>query len=185
MPNKSKISFLIPLLIFITIAVFLAVGLSLNPRHLPSTLIGKIAPSFTLDQLYRADKKISPSDYLGQRWILNVWASWCVGCRVEHPILNQLAKSTDILIVGLNYKDDPNTAQKWLAERGNPYDVIAKDITGDAGIDWGVYGAPETFVIDENGLVIYKHIGPLDVNVVQQELLPLFSSAQSPANSSQ
>ncbi|NND00961.1 MAG: DsbE family thiol:disulfide interchange protein [Gammaproteobacteria bacterium] len=173
--GKANLKFLIPLLAFAVMVALLGYGLTLNPRDLPSTLINKPAPSFTLEQLYTPGSTISPEDYLGQRWLLNVWASWCVGCRVEHPLLNDIAHKTNIPMLGLNYKDQPDQARQWLADRGNPYGKIAKDLTGNAGIDWGVYGVPETFVIDENGVVIYKHTGPLDAQVLRDEILPLFS----------
>ncbi|NND81918.1 MAG: DsbE family thiol:disulfide interchange protein [Gammaproteobacteria bacterium] len=178
--SSRTLRFGIPLLVFLVIAVFLGVGLTLNPRELPSSLIDKPAPAFKLNLLEQPDLAFTPSDLQGQRWLLNVWASWCVGCRVEHPLLNQLALNTDIPMVGLNYKDNPDNARRWLAERGNPYSKIPMDIEGDAGIDWGVYGVPETFVIDENGFIIFKHTGPLDVRAVEQEILPLFSLSTTP-----
>lgn len=174
--GKVSLKFLLPLIIFISIAIFLGIGLTLDPRALPSTLIGKPAPSFALEQLYVSDSLISPQDLKGQRWLLNVWASWCVGCRVEHPLLNEIAEKTDIAMLGLNYKDDPSDAKHWLEQRGNPYTFIAKDLAGNAGIDWGVYGVPETFVIDEQGIVIYKHTGPITVTSLNQEILPLFDT---------
>lgn len=170
--------FLIPLFLFLAISVLLGVGLTLNPRELPSTMINKPAPPFSLKLLYAPEESFSPSDYMGQRWILNVWASWCVACRYEHPLLNDIANRTTIPLVGLNYKDEPSAARKWLLDRGNPYRKSPMDIAGDAGIDWGVYGVPETFVIDEQGLVIYKHTGPITAEIVNQEILPLF--AQTP-----
>lgn len=171
-----KLQFLVPFIVFISMAAFLAIGLTLDPRDLPSTLIAKPAPSFTLERLYSADEVISPNDLRGQRWLLNVWASWCVGCRVEHPLLNEIAEKTSITMLGLNYKDDPKNAKRWLEQRGNPYDFIAKDLAGNAGIDWGVYGVPETFVIDEQGIIIYKHTGPITVKALNEEILPLFST---------
>lgn len=174
--KKRNYRYLFPLLGFLTIATFLGIGLTLNPRDLPSTLIDKPAPAFSLQRLHNVDTSFSPDDLKGQRWLLNVWASWCVGCRVEHPLLNQLAQRTDIIMVGLNYKDDPNEARQWLTERGNPYSIIPMDIEGDVGIDYGVYGVPETFVIDEQGNVIYKHTGPLTVTAVEQDILPLFNT---------
>lgn len=173
-----------PLIAFITLALFLGIGLSLNPRDLPSTMIGKVAPAFDLPLLKTQGTKtvsktqFQPSDLIGQQWILNVWASWCVACRVEHPLLNELARKTDITLVGLNYKDKTNEAKQWLAERGNPYAYIPQDNLGDAGIDWGVYGVPETFVIDSNGKVIYKHTGPVNAAIVNNEILPLFQGVQ-------
>jgi len=169
-----KFKFLIPLIAFLSVAVMLGIGLTLNPRELPSALLDKPAPEFTLALLSKPSDSFSPSDYQGQRWILNVWASWCVACRTEHPLLNQLGRDTDIPLVGLNYKDKPLEAQQWLDQRGNPYDKIPMDISGDAGIDWGVYGVPETFVIDEQGRIIYKHTGPISTQIVEQQILPLF-----------
>ena len=171
--GKVNIKFLLPLVAFISIAVFLGIGLTLNPRDLPSALINKTAPPFDLKLLSAPDQSFAPADMKGQRWLLNVWASWCVGCRVEHPILNQIANNTDIFMVGLNYKDDPTAAKQWLSDRGDPYDAIPLDIQGNVGIDWGVYGVPETFVIDENGIVLYKHTGPLNASSVE-EILSFF-----------
>ena len=179
--NKGKINikYLAPLIAFLAIALLLGVGLTLDPRNLPSALINKPAPTFNLELLANPNETISPNDLKGKRWMLNVWASWCVGCRVEHPILNEIANNTDIYMVGLNYKDDPSDARQWLADRGDPYDKIPMDIAGNAGIDWGVYGVPETFVIDEDGIVIYKHTGPLDASSVE-EILSLFSTVKEP-----
>ena len=157
-------------------AILLGIGLTLNPRDLPSTFINKSAPEFSLALLSKPQTKFSPSDYQGQRWILNVWASWCVACRVEHPLLNQLANNTNIPLIGLNYKDQAHDAKQWLDDRGNPYIKIPMDISGDAGIDWGVYGVPETFVIDEQGIIIYKHTGPISAQILEQQILPLFAS---------
>lgn len=171
---KLKFSSLAPLLVFIVLAIFLGVGLTLNPKDLPSSLINKPAPHFELPRLYETNKAFTPAQLTGKRWLLNVWASWCVSCRVEHPLLNQLASSTSIPLVGLNYKDTNDKAIQWLAERGNPYDYIPVDQKGDVGIDWGVYGVPETFVVDESGVIIFKHTGPLNPKVIQDEILPLF-----------
>lgn len=173
--NQSRWTFLFPLLCFLVLAALLAISLTLNPRDLPSTLINKPAPNFELTRLYQ-NTMFSPHEMRGQKWILNVWASWCAGCRVEHPLLNQLAQQTSIPIIGLNYKDSADNAKQWLTQRGNPYAAIPVDDQGDVGIDYGVYGVPETFVIDEQGKVIYKHTGPLSVKALNQELLPLFES---------
>lgn len=173
--KKLKLKFLVPLLAFLGMTVFLVIGLTLDPRHLPSTRIDKPAPPFELQLLDQSGSIFSPKDLLGQRWLLNVWASWCVGCRVEHPLLNQMAEESNIFMVGLNYKDDPADARRWLQQRGNPYRKIPTDINGDAGIDWGVYGVPETFVIDEAGIIVYKHTGPLTVDIVNQQIKPLFN----------
>lgn len=177
-----RASYLVPLMVFLALATLLGVGLTLNPKDLPSTMIGKPAPDFKLNLLHTPESVFSPSDYLGQRWILNVWASWCVACRYEHPLLNEIANRTNIPLVGLNYKDDPQEARAWLAQRGNPYAKSPMDTAGDAGIDWGVYGVPETFVIDEQGRVIYKHTGPITAEIVNQEILPLFAGETTEQN---
>lgn len=163
----------LPLAAFVVLVVFLAIGLQLDPKKIPSPLIGKLAPAFELPDLYDTNKTISPASMKGEIWLLNVWASWCVSCRAEHPILNELARNNpELKLLGLNYKDTVAAGQKWLAQRGDPYTANAFDEAGRAGIDWGVYGVPETFVIDENGIVRYKHTGPLDWQSVQQDLLP-------------
>ncbi|MGE4659701.1 MAG: DsbE family thiol:disulfide interchange protein [Arenicellales bacterium] len=169
----KSLRFLAPLLIFIVVAVFLAVGLKLDPREVPSPLIDKPAPQFELPRLLQMGGVVSTADLRGEVWLLNVWASWCVACRVEHPLLNDLAAKRLIRIVGLNYKDAPADARTWLREFGNPYDIIAVDRQGEAGIDWGVYGVPETFVIDRSGVIRYKHIGPLDAKVLNETIVPL------------
>ena len=167
--------FLFPLAAFVAIAILLGVGLTMNPRAIPSTKINKAAPDFTLPLLSEPQQSFSPSELIGQRWVLNVWASWCVSCRVEHPSLNQLAKS-GANIVGLNYKDEVGKARQWLVERGNPYIKSPVDAEGLVGIDWGVIAVPETFVIDEKGVVIFKHTGPVNEQMVQNDILPLLSS---------
>ena len=172
---KIQTAYLMPLIIFIVMVVFLAIGLTLNPRQLPSQLIDKPAPEFTLPIL-QSDQSFNVTDMRGKVWLLNIWASWCAECKVEHPLLNQLAEQTDIAIIGLNYKDDNNAAIKWLEQRGNPYKVVAVDINGSTGIDWGTYGVPETFVIDEQGIVRFKHIGALTANIVRQDILPWFKT---------
>ena len=179
--NKGSISlrYIWPLVAFIAIAIFLGIGLTLDPKHIPSSKIGKPAPSFSLPLLSNPDKRFSPQELLGQRWLLNVWASWCVGCRIEHPILNELADKTNITMVGLNWKDSVQNAQNWLHERGDPYLLSTSDLAGDVAIDYGVYGAPETFIIDEQGMIIFKHIGPLTAEVVNANILPLLSPNQA------
>lgn len=164
--------FLLPLSIFIVLAAFLGIGLRLNPREVPSPLIGKPAPAFKVAQLHDAGKTISPEDMRDKVWLLNVWASWCVACRQEHPILVELAKRNVVPIVGLNYKDGRDVAQQWLRELGDPYQVSAFDADGRIGIDYGVYGVPETFLIDRQGIIRYKHIGPVTVKAVEESILP-------------
>jgi len=165
--------FLIPLGLFLGLLVFLAVGLRLNPREIPSPFIGKPAPAFALSQLHAPDKTIGPPDMAGQVWVLNVWASWCVSCRVEHPVLMDFAKSGVVPVVGLNYKDGRNEGSQWLREHGNPYLVSAFDADGRVGIDYGVYGVPETFVIDKKGVIRMKFTGPLTREAIGSKLMPL------------
>ena len=158
---------------------FLAVGLKLDPRKVPSPLIDKPAPAFTLPLLDSPDKSFSPQDYAGRVWLLNVWASWCGACRIEHPLLNEFAKKhKGVPIVGLNYKDESVAAKRWLQSLGNPYQLSVVDQEGLAGIDWGVYGVPETFLIDANNIIRYKVIGPVSAESIEQELLPRIRQLQ-------
>lgn len=173
--------FAIPLIVFIVLAVFLAIGLSLNPREIPSPLIDKPAPAFTAAKLHATTETLSPIDLKGRVWLLNVWASWCISCRAEHPVLNQFARQKAVYIVGLNYKDETSDAKNWLDQLGNPYDVSVIDQDGRIGIDWGVYGVPETFIIDKNGLIRYKHTGPITVDDLENKLLPLITQLQGEA----
>lgn len=157
-----RLKFILPVALFGVLIAFLAIGLSKNPREIPSALIDKKAPSFTLPRLFREDERISlPQELAGKTWILNVWASWCAACKDEHPVLLELARTSDIPLVGLNYKDSRQAAMQWLADHANPYALVAVDRTGDVGIDYGVYGVPETYVIDGGGHIRYKHTGPL------------------------
>ena len=171
--------FLLPLGIFIALLIFLGVGLRLNPREIPSPFIGKPAPDFNLAQLHEPDKTISPRDMAGQVWMLNVWASWCVSCRVEHPVLMDFAKANVIPVVGLNYKDGREDGIKWLVDSGNPYLLSAFDNDGRVGIDFGVYGVPETFIIDKKGVIRMKHIGPLTPEAITQKILPLIKELKN------
>ena len=165
--------FLLPLGIFAVLVLFLAVGLRLNKSEIPSPFIGKPAPTFQLPQLHEPGKTISPQDMAGQVWLLNVWASWCVSCRVEHPVLMDLAKQGVVPILGLNYKDEREDGARWLQQFGNPYLLSAFDADGRVGIDYGVYGVPETFVIDKRGVIRLKHIGPVTTEVINDKFLPL------------
>ncbi|MCB1926421.1 MAG: DsbE family thiol:disulfide interchange protein [Rhodocyclaceae bacterium] len=165
--------FLWPLAIFLALVGFLAVGLNLNPREVPSPLIDKPAPQFSLPVLHKPDMTLSRDDLMGQVWLLNVWASWCVSCRQEHPLLVELAKAGIVPIYGLNYKDDRNAGLKWLNEHGDPYTASIMDADGRIGIEYGVYGVPETFVIDKQGVIRHKHIGPITPQALQEKLLPM------------
>ena len=163
----------IPLLIFAVLLGFLAVGLSLKPREIPSPLINKPAPAFSLPSLDAPEQKIAAQDLRGKVWILNVWASWCVACRIEHPLLVEFSKSGTVPIYGLNYKDKRDDAIRWLVNFGNPYTRSLSDIDGLVGIDFGVYGVPETFVIDKQGVIRMKHIGPVTPEVLRDDIIPL------------
>lgn len=165
--------FVIPLVVFAILVGFLFVGLGLNPREVPSPLVDKPAPAIQLAQLHAPEKSFTLADMKGRVWLLNVWASWCVSCRDEHPFLMELAKENTIPIVGLNYKDKRDDAVKWLAQFGNPYRLSIVDADGRTGINFGVYGVPETFVIDRDGVIRYKQIGPLSAEKWQQTILPL------------
>ncbi len=165
--------FLLPLGIFVVLVVFLAVGLGLNPREVPSPLVGKPAPAFELPQLHQPTERFSPKDMQGKVWLLNVWASWCVSCREEHPVLVKLAESKAVPIYGLNYKDQREDALRWLKQFGDPYVMSIADIEGRVGIDYGVYGVPETYVIDKAGVIRYKQIGPVTTEVLDAKILPL------------
>jgi cytochrome c biogenesis protein CcmG/thiol:disulfide interchange protein DsbE len=165
--------YLIPLGIFIVLVVFLAIGLGRDPREVPSPLINKAAPTFRLPQLKEPSKTFSAEDLRGKVWVLNVWASWCVSCRDEHPLLIEYAKTGAVPIYGLNWKDKREDALAWLGELGDPYVLSATDIEGRVAIDYGVYGAPETYLIDQSGVIRYKHIGPVTPDVWQDKFLPL------------
>ena len=165
--------YLIPLVIFIVLAVSLAIGLTRDPHELKSVLINKPAPAFRLPQLKAADKMISNEDMRGKVWLLNVWASWCVACRDEHPYLIEYAKSGVVPIYGLNYKDRREDALATLDELGDPYTVSAVDFDGRVAIDFGVYGAPETYVIDQGGTIRFKYVGPMMPDVWKEKILPV------------
>ena len=168
-----KAWYLVPLAIFIAMLGFLGVGLKLDPREVPSPLIDKPAPVFRLQTLASPSRLMSPADMRGQVWLLNVWASWCGGCREEHPVLVELAKTRAVPIYGLDYQDQPDDARRWLANFGNPYAAVVADPDGRTGIEYGVYGVPETFVIDKAGVIRYKQIGPITPKALQETILPL------------
>ena len=173
-----KLKFFLPLAAFVAVACVLGIGLGLNPREVPSPYIGKPAPAFSLPQLHQPQKRLAAADMRGQVWLLNVWASWCVACRVEHPLLVELSRQNKVPIYGLNYKDDPRNALEWLRQFGDPYTASISDRDGRVGIDYGVYGVPETFVIDKAGIVRHKHIGPVTPEVWERDLLPLVRQLQ-------
>jgi cytochrome c biogenesis protein CcmG, thiol:disulfide interchange protein DsbE len=171
--------YLLPLVVFLIMVGFLFAGLGLNPRQVPSPLIDKPAPVFQLQQLHDPEKILSSEDNLGKVWLLNVWASWCVACRDEHPLLVQLANAGIVPVYGLNYKDERSTALQWLKNFGDPYAVSVVDPEGRVGIDYGVYGVPETYVIDKKGIIRHKQIGPVTVKSMEETILPLVNELQS------
>ncbi len=163
---------LIPLLLFAAISVFLYRGLSNDPRLIPSPLIDKPAPAFSLPRLDDGGPW-APEAMSGQVWLLNVFGSWCAACVVEHPVLTSVARDHGLPIVGLAWKDRPEASRAWLARHGDPYAVVVSDLPGNVAIDFGVYGAPESFLIDKSGHIRYKHVGPFDEQIVRTTLLPL------------
>jgi cytochrome c biogenesis protein CcmG/thiol:disulfide interchange protein DsbE len=165
--------YLVPLALFAVLLGFLAVGLNLNPREVPSPLIDKPAPAFSLPRLDDPAKTLSRDDLAGKVWMLNVWASWCVACREEHPLLVDFARRSPVPIYGLNYKDQRGDALNWLARYGNPYAASLHDLKGLVGIDFGVYGVPETFIIDKQGVIRFKQIGPVTPQVLRERIEPL------------
>jgi len=175
--------FAVPALVFVAIAAFLLLGLFRDPQKIPSPLIDKAAPAFDLPRLVTTDGadpgRLSSADLAARPYILNVWASWCAPCLQEHPLLLDLAKRRLAPVVGIDYKDEPAHARAWLARHGNPFDAVASDRDGRAAIEWGVYGVPETFVVDAAGLIRYKHIGPLTREVVDRDLVPLIQRLSS------
>jgi cytochrome c biogenesis protein CcmG/thiol:disulfide interchange protein DsbE len=165
--------YIVPLIIFVALGLLLAYGLNLDPRRIPSPLIGKSLPAFSLTTVADPARKVSRDDLRGRVYLLSVWASWCVACREEHPLLNELTSRKAVTIIGLNYKDKREDALRWLGALGNPYELSLSDQDGRLGIDLGVYGVPETFVIDKQGVIRYKQIGPMTPEVWEQQLAPL------------
>jgi len=176
--------YLIPLVIFMALIVLLWKGLSLDPRNIPSPLVGKPAPAFNLPQLYKKGEMISTEDMKGKVWVLNVWASWCVSCRAEHKVVTDFVNKDGVDVLGLNYKDFGteeygNAAIRWLKQFGNPYSQIAIDADGRTGINWGVYGVPESFVVDKKGIIRHKFTGPLHQKDVDETLAPLIKKLRA------
>ncbi|PWB30096.1 DsbE family thiol:disulfide interchange protein [Pseudomonas sp. SDI] len=162
----------LPLAVFLLVAVFLYRGLYLDPAELPSAMIGKPFPSFSLPSV-QGDRTLTQADLEGKPALVNVWGTWCVSCRVEHPVLNKLAEQ-GVRIYGVNYKDDNAAALKWLAEFHNPYQLDVRDEQGTLGLDLGVYGAPETFFIDAKGVIRHKYVGVIDETVWREKLAPIY-----------
>jgi cytochrome c biogenesis protein CcmG/thiol:disulfide interchange protein DsbE len=171
----------LPLGLFAVMLVFLGIGLGLNPREVPSPLIGKPAPEFRLARLDDPTVSVGSDELHGQVWMLNVWASWCTPCQQEHPLVVDIARRGLVPVYGLNYKDNGAAARQWLARLGDPYAATVVDADGRVAIDFGVYGVPETFIIDREGLVRFKHTGPLTPEVVRTRIEPLLESLRDPA----
>ncbi|MBC6440126.1 MAG: DsbE family thiol:disulfide interchange protein [Rhodospirillales bacterium] len=174
-----RLLFAVPVIGFVVLAVALALGLGRDPGLVPSVLIGAPAPETALPPVDGHGPGFSAADFEGQVTLVNVFASWCTSCIDEHPLLMKIAANTDVALFGLAYKDDPQDTANWLARHGNPFDATAADIAGRAGIDWGVYGVPETFVVGPDGKVVYKHIGPISPESWSQTILPLIDELRT------
>ncbi|NGP54703.1 DsbE family thiol:disulfide interchange protein [Thioalkalivibrio sp. XN8] len=174
----KTLKYLLPVIAFVVLAGFFYKGLFLDPRTVPSPLIGKPAPQFQLQDLRQPEATFAQSDMLGRPAVLNVWATWCSGCRQEHPFLMQLARSSGVPLYGMNYRDERDKALDWLRRLGDPYERVAFDPDGMVSLDWGVYGSPETFLIDPAGTIVYKHLGPMTPGVWQEEFLPRIAQMQ-------
>jgi cytochrome c biogenesis protein CcmG, thiol:disulfide interchange protein DsbE len=168
--------------VFVVLVGFLYVGLYLNPTIIPSPYIGKPAPALQVPTLQDADRVLSSTDFAGRPWVLNVWGTWCVACREEHQTLLAIARTKAAPIYGLDWKDDRSSALEWLRRLGNPYDAVGFDDEGRVAIDWGVYGAPETFLVDATGTVVYKHIGPMTLQTWREHFLPVIEAAAGPGS---
>jgi cytochrome c biogenesis protein CcmG, thiol:disulfide interchange protein DsbE len=177
----KSLKYLLPGIAFLVLVVFFYQGLFLDPRIVPSPLIGKPAPAFELEDLREPGKTVAMSDMLGKPAVLNVWATWCAGCRQEHPFLMQLARSGEVPLYGMNYRDERPLALDWLRRLGDPYVTVAYDPEGNGSLDWGVYGSPETFLLDPQGIVVYKHLGPLGPKVWETEFRPRIAAMQGAA----
>jgi len=173
---RARPAFVVPLLVFIGLAVLFAIGLRLDPRLVPSPLIGKPVPRFDLPPVKGRTLGLATGDLKGELSLVNVFASWCTACREEHPLLMRMSRDKVVAIHGLNYKDRPQDAERWLAQLGDPYTRTGADVNGRVGIDWGVYGVPETFVVDREGRIAYKHIGVLTPKALEETILPLLET---------
>ena len=171
--KRPRLAYLVPLLAFMALALILGIGLTLDPRKVPSPLIGKPVPEFSLPPVKGRTVGLASANLKGEVPLVNVFASWCVACREEHPVFMDLRKRGVVPIHGLNYKDKPDDAARWLDELGDPYTRTGADVDGRVAIDWGVYGVPETFLVDRDGRIAYKHIGPVTPRIMSEKLMPL------------
>ncbi|MCR4302987.1 MAG: DsbE family thiol:disulfide interchange protein [Gallionella sp.] len=171
--------YILPFVVFMVLAVFLFIGLGLNPHEVPSPLINKPAPAFTLPQLHDPSRQFSSQNMKGQVWLLNYWASWCAACKTEHPVFMALARQNIVPIYGVDYKDKRENGQAWLRDGGDPYVLSVSDMDGRTGIDYGVYGVPETYLIDKEGVIRYKQIGAVTQQILQEKILPLVAELQA------
>jgi cytochrome c biogenesis protein CcmG, thiol:disulfide interchange protein DsbE len=181
----KSLKYLLPAIVFLGLVAAFWRGLSLNPSVVPSPLIGKPAPAFELEDLRQPDQTFAHTAMLGQPAVLNVWATWCAGCRQEHGFLMQLARSGEVPLYGMNYRDERGPALEWLSRLGDPYLRVAYDPEGAGSLDWGVYGSPETFLMDPQGTVVYKHLGPLNPEIWTREFRPRIAAMQPSASSLQ
>jgi cytochrome c biogenesis protein CcmG, thiol:disulfide interchange protein DsbE len=167
---------LLPLLVFVALAILLYAGVHMSrtrdPNMIPSPFIDRPAPAFSLPSLHEPERIVTRDDLLGAPYLLNVWGSWCPACQVEHPLIERVAREGLIRVVGFNYKDDGEDARRWLRHFGDPYEVILVDLDGRNAIEWGVYGAPETFLVDAEGIIRFKHVGPITTEVIDREIRP-------------
>ena len=177
----KSLKYILPGLVFAVLLLAFYRGLFLNPREVPSPLIGKPAPEFRLEELSRPEEVFATGDMFGRPALLNVWATWCAGCRQEHAFLMQLARSGEVPIYGMNYRDERGPALEWLKQLGNPYEKTAYDPEGMGSLDWGVYGAPETFLMSPDGTIVHKHLGPLTPDVWNRDFRPRIASMQGGA----
>ena len=177
--NFRHILYLLPLLVFLAMSVYFAIGLSKDPSELPSALINKPVPEFDLPPLMEDIPGLATADFGGKVVIVNVFASWCVPCRIEHPMITRMANEGIVPVYGLNWKDEKTDAKAWLKELGNPYSRIGWDLSGRVGIDWGVYGVPETYIIGKQGHIRYKHVGPILRDTLNETLIPIIQELQA------
>ena len=171
--------FILPFIVFVIVAAFMYAGLGLNPREVPSPLIGKEAPAFTLPLLHEPSRQFSPQDMKGRVWLFNVWASWCTACEQEHPLFMELSRRNIVQIYGMDYKDKREDGEAWLRRHGNPYRLVVSDTEGRVGIDYGVYGVPETYLIDKQGIIRHKHIGAVTPKILDETIIPLIKELQA------